>query len=159
MSTLAKCGFPYFITFTDDHSRYGYVYLRHKSESLEKFKVFRNEVHNQLSKTIKALRSNRGGEYLTQDFIEYLKNCGVISEWTPSGTPQINGVSERRNQTLLDMVRSMMSQVNIPIFFWGHALETVALILNKALTKAIETTPYEVWHRKKLLLSYMKIWG
>ena len=150
MSTVARGGYPYFITFTDDHSRFGYVYLmRHKSDSFEKFKVFQNEVQNQLGKTIKALRSDRGGEYLTQPFIEHLESCGVISEWTPPGTPQMNGVSERRNRTLLDMVRSMMSQTELPISFWGYALLTAALILNKAPTKAVETTPYEVWWGKK----------
>src|SRR5688572_26197357 len=98
MSMIAKGGFQYFITYTDDLSRYGYVYLmKHKSESFEKFKEFQNEVHNQLGKTIKALRSDRGGEYLSQDFIDHLKNCGIVSQRTPPGTPQLNGVSERRN--------------------------------------------------------------
>ena len=111
MSTQARRGFNYFITFTDDYSRFGYVYLmKHKSESFDKFKVFKNEVQNQLGKTIKALRSDRGGEYLTTDFIDHLGECGILSEWTPSGTPQLNGVSERRNRTLLDMVRSIISQ-------------------------------------------------
>ena len=81
----------------------------HKSESFEKFKEFHNEVQNQLGKTIKALRSDRGGEYLSQDFVDYLKNCGIVSQRTPPGTTQLNGISERRNRTLLDMVRSMMS--------------------------------------------------
>ena len=102
MSTQAMRGFNYFITFTDDFSRYGYVYLmKHKSKSFEKFKIFKNEVQNQLGKTIKALRSDRGGEYLTTGFIDYLGECGILSEWTPPGTPQLNGVSERRNRTLL----------------------------------------------------------
>jgi hypothetical protein len=56
MSSVARCGFQYFITFIDDFSRYGYIYLmRHKSESFEKFKEFQNEVQNQLGKTIKFL--------------------------------------------------------------------------------------------------------
>ena len=66
MSTSARGGFSYFITFTDDYSRYGYVYLmRHKHECFEKFKEFQNEVENQLGKKIKILRSDRGGEYLS----------------------------------------------------------------------------------------------
>ena len=121
--TNARGGYSYFITFTDDFSRYGYVFLmRHKSESLEKFKEFQNEVENQLGKRIKALRSDRGGEYLSHEFVDHLKQCGIVSEWTPPGTPQWNGVSERRNRTLLDMVRSMMSRTELPISFWGYAL-------------------------------------
>ncbi|KAK8715759.1 hypothetical protein V6N13_043085 [Hibiscus sabdariffa] len=104
MNTQARGGFQYFITFTDDFSRYGYIYLmRHKSEALERFKEFKNEVQNQHGKSIKALRSDRGGEYLSQDFGELLKECGIVSQLTPPGTPQWNGVSERRNRTLLDM--------------------------------------------------------
>ena len=71
----------YFITFTDDFNRYGFVYLmRHKSESFEKFKEFQNEVQNQLGKNIKALRSDRGGEYLSQEFDNHLKECGIVSQ-------------------------------------------------------------------------------
>jgi hypothetical protein len=118
MSINARGNFSYFITFTDDYSRYGYVYLmKHKSESFEKFKEFQNEVQNQLGKKIKALRSDQGGEYLSQSFDDHLKECGIVSQLTPPGTPQLNGVSERRNQTLLDMVRSMMSQTDLPLSF------------------------------------------
>ena len=131
LSSDARGGYKYFITFTDDFSRYGYVYLmRHKSESFEMFKSFQNEVQNQLGKTIKALRSDRGGEYLSQEFDDHLRTCGVISQLTPPGTPQWNGVSERRNRTLLDMVRSMMSPTDLPFTFWGYALETAAFTLN-----------------------------
>ena len=66
MSTTARGGYEYFVTFTDDFSRFGYVYLmKHKSETFEKFKEFQSEVQNQLGKKIKHLRSDRGGEYLS----------------------------------------------------------------------------------------------
>ena len=83
--------------------------MRHKSQAFEKFKEYKNEVEKQTGKSIKALRSDRGGEYLSQEFTSYLKDNGIVSQWTPPYTPQHNGVSERRNRTLLDMVRSMMS--------------------------------------------------
>ena len=146
MSTDARGGYSYFITFTDDLSRYGYVYLmKQKSEAFEKFKEFQNEVENQLGKKIKALRSDRGGEYLSQEFDNHLVDCGIVSQLTPPGTPQMNGVSERRNRTLLDMVRSMMSVADLPVSFWGHALLTAILTLNRTPTKAVEKTPYEMW--------------
>ena len=66
--------------FTDDLSRYFYVYLmKNKSESFEMFKIFKNEVQNQLGKNIEALRSDRGGEYLNQEFIDHLRDCGIVS--------------------------------------------------------------------------------
>ena len=80
MSTYAKGGYEYFITFTDDYSRYGYVYLmKQKSKAFEKFKEFRAEVENQLGKCIKAIRSDRGGEYLLRDFKDYLTQNGIVS--------------------------------------------------------------------------------
>nr|GEY16282.1 hypothetical protein [Tanacetum cinerariifolium] len=128
---VSKKGSSYFITFTDDYSRYGYVYLlKHKHEVFETFKVFKSEVENQLGKTIKAIRSDRGGEYISQEFKYYLKACGIVQQLTPPYTPRHNGVSERRNRTLLNMVRSMMSLAILSLSFWDYALESAARILN-----------------------------
>ena len=79
MSSIARGGFQFFITFTDDFSRYGYIYLmRNKSESFEKFKEFQNEVQNQLGKTIKFLQSDRGGEYLSHEFVIIWNNVELF---------------------------------------------------------------------------------
>ncbi|GJT04042.1 retrotransposon protein, putative, ty1-copia subclass [Tanacetum coccineum] len=85
---VSRQGASYFITFTDDYSRYGYVYLlKHKHDVFETFKVFKNEVENQLGKTIKAIRSDRGGEYISQEFKDYLKANGIVQQLTPPYTP------------------------------------------------------------------------
>ena len=160
MNIEARGGYRYFLTFTDDLSRYGYIYLmKHKSETFEKFKEFQSEVENHRNKKIKFLRSDRGGEYLSYEFGLHLKQCGIVSQLTPPGTPQRNGVSKRRNRTLLDMVRSMMSLTDLPLSFWGYALETAAFTLNRAPSKSIEMTPYELWFGKKPKLSFLKVWG
>jgi transposase InsO family protein len=160
MSVATRNGYRHLVTFTDDLSRYGYIYLmKHKSETFEKFKEFQNEVENQLDRKIKHLCSDRGGEYLSFEFETYLKACGIVPQRTPAGTPQRNGVSERRNRTLLDSVRSMMSLSDLSILFWGYALETAAFILNKAPSKSVETTPCELWHGKKSTLSFLRVWG
>jgi hypothetical protein len=160
MSVPARGGYRYFVTFTDDLSRYGYIYLmKHKSETFEKFKEFQSEVENHRNRKIKFLRSDRGGEYLSYEFGTHMRECGIVSQLTPAGTPQRNGVSERRNRTLLDMVRSMMSLTDLPLSFWGYALETAAFTLNRAPSKSIETTPYELWFGNKPKLSFLKVWG
>nr|GFC60224.1 hypothetical protein [Tanacetum cinerariifolium] len=131
---VSKKGASYFITFTDDYSRYGYVYfLKHKHEVFETFKVFKSEVENQLEKTIKAIPSDHGGEYIIQEFKDYLKSCGIVQHLTPPYTPQHNGVSERPNQS-------------------------AARILNMVPTKRVDKTPYELWHGKVHNLSYLKVW-
>ena len=132
--------------------------MKHKSETFEKFNEFQNEVENHRNKKIKFLHSNHGGEYLSYEFGTHLRKCGIVSQLTPARTPQRNGVSERRNRTLLDMVRSLMSHTDLPLSFWGCALESAAFTLNRAPSKAIETTPYELWHGKKPNLSFLKVW-
>ena len=77
----------------------------------------------------------------------------------PPRTPQHNGEYERHNHTLLDIVQSMMSLTNLPLSFWGYALETAAFTLNRAPSKSVETTPYELWFGKKPKLSFLKVWG
>nr|GEY18440.1 retrotransposon protein, putative, Ty1-copia subclass [Tanacetum cinerariifolium] len=87
--------------------------LRHKHEVFETFKVFQKEVENQLGKTIKSLRSDCGGEYMSQEFLDHLKDHGIIAHRTPPYTPQHNGVSERRNRTLLDMQVALQEKTNM----------------------------------------------
>jgi hypothetical protein len=87
MSISTRGGYHYFLTFTDDLSRYGYVYLmKHKSETFEKFKEFQNKVENHHNRKIKFPRSDCGGEYLSYDFLTHLKASGIISQLTPPRT-------------------------------------------------------------------------
>nr|GEW70822.1 retrovirus-related Pol polyprotein from transposon TNT 1-94 [Tanacetum cinerariifolium] len=157
---VSRQGASYFITFTDDYKRYGYVYLlKHKHEVFETFKVFKNEVENQLEKTIKALQSDRGGEYISHEFKDYLRACGIVQQLTPPYTPQHNGVSERTNRTLLDMVRSMMNLTTLLLSFWDYALESATRILNIVPTKKVDKTPYGLWYGKVSNLSYLNVRG
>ncbi|GJW46078.1 retrotransposon protein, putative, ty1-copia subclass [Tanacetum coccineum] len=123
-------------------------------------KYVSRQVENQLEKTIKALRSDQGGEYISQEFKDYLKACGILQQLTPPYTPQHNGVSERRNRTLLDMVRSMMNLTTLPLSFWDYALES-ARILNMVPTKKAlvkRDTPDKLQQRyvKCILIGYPK---
>ncbi|GKF14087.1 retrotransposon protein, putative, ty1-copia subclass [Tanacetum coccineum] len=119
----------------------------------------RNKVENQLSKKIKAIRLDRRGEYLSYEFVNHMKSCGIVSQFTPPYTPQHNGVSERRNRTLLDMVQSMINLPTLPKSFWGYALKSAIRILNMVPTKKVERMPYEIWHEKAPKLSYLRVWG
>ena len=108
ISIQARGGYSYFIIFTDDMSKFRYVYLmKYKFEVFDKFKEYQRMIEKQTDKSIKALRSDRGGEYLSTKFTHFLKEYSIASQLTPPRTPQLNGVSERRNRTLLDMVRSI----------------------------------------------------
>ncbi|KAH9671204.1 hypothetical protein KPL70_017270 [Citrus sinensis] len=93
------------------------------------------------------------------DFKEYLVENGIISQLTALGTPQQNGVAERRNRTLLDMMRSMLSYSSLPISFWGLALETAVYLLNLVPSKSVPKTPIELWSGRKPSLRHVRIWG
>ena len=84
--------------------------------------MFCTKVEKQKGSYIKCLQSNRGGEYLFDEIHCYLKDNGILSELIPSQTPQRNYVSKRRNCTLLDMVWSRMSILDLALSFWGYAL-------------------------------------
>ena len=74
------------------------------------------------------------------------------------GSPTMNGVTERRNRTIKDMVRSMISHSTLPESFWGEALKTAAYLLNKVPTKVTEKTPYKFWSGKKPSRKHLHIW-
>ncbi|RVW81914.1 Retrovirus-related Pol polyprotein from transposon TNT 1-94 [Vitis vinifera] len=162
-------GEKYFITFIDDLSRYGYVYLMHeKSQAIDIFEMFITEVERQLDKKIKIVRSDQGGEYYGRydesgqnpgPFAKFLEKHGIRAQYTMPGTPQQNGVAERRNRTLMEMVRSMMSYSSVPISLWGEALKTAMYILNRVPSKAVPKTPFELWTGRKPSLRHIHIWG
>ena len=125
-------GKKYFITFIDDHSRYCQVYLlSSKDEALNAFVTYKNEVENQLGKTIKVLRSDRGGEYDSSIFDELCAKFGIIHQTTAPYTPQQNGIAKRKNRTLKDMVNAMLVSSGLPQNLWGEAVLTANFILNR----------------------------
>ncbi|GKA90212.1 zinc finger, CCHC-type containing protein [Tanacetum coccineum] len=100
-----KCNKKYVITFIDDASRFCYVYLLHaKDEALDKFRIYKTEVELQQNDLVKILRTDRGGEYYDPIFFQ---SVGIIHETTAPYTPQQNGVAERKNRALKEMVNSM----------------------------------------------------
>jgi hypothetical protein len=75
------------------------------------------------------------------------------------GDPQQNGVAERRNRTVMDIVRSMLSYSTLPIILWMEALKTAVHILNRVPSKSVPKTPYEMWTGRKFTLKYLHVWG
>jgi transposase InsO family protein len=95
---LTRVGKKYFISFINDATRYYQLYLvKTKDEALNCFKIYKVEVENQLERKIKRVRSDRGGEYLSNDFDEYCAEHGIIDETTTPYSLQSNGVVERKN--------------------------------------------------------------
>jgi transposase InsO family protein len=113
-SVLTEGGQRYFMTMIDDASRYCYVYLlKTKDETLNYFKTYKAEVENQLEKKIKCFRVDRGGEYFSNEFDLFCAEYGIIHERMAPYLPQSNGVAERKNRTLTDLVNSMLDTAGL----------------------------------------------
>jgi transposase InsO family protein len=157
---LTKGGKKYFMTLIDDATRFCYVYLlKTKDETLDYFKIYKAEVENQLERKIKHLRSDRGGEYFSILFDEFCAEHGIIHERTAPYSPESNGIAERKNRTLTDLVNAMLDTAGLSKAWWGEALLTASHVLNRIPNRNKETTPYENWIGRKPSLSYLRTWG
>jgi transposase InsO family protein len=109
-----------------------------------------------------------GGEYYGRHtlcgqvlgpFVRYLRENGIVSQYSTLGEPHQNGVAKRRNHTLMDMVHSMLSYSTLPVRLWMEALKTAIHILSRVPSKAVPKTPYELWTSRKPTQNYLHIWG
>jgi transposase InsO family protein len=104
----------YLITFIDDFSKKTWVYfLMEKSEALSTFKSYKARVEKETGFYIRSLRTDRGGEFTSQDFTDFYNEHGIHRQLTTAYTPQQNGVAERKNRTIMNMVRSMLTAKQI----------------------------------------------
>ncbi|KAK3020172.1 hypothetical protein RJ639_046980 [Escallonia herrerae] len=108
------------------------------------FQQFCKMIHTQYNARIQVLRSDNGGEYLSAELQQYLKAHGIIHQTTCSNTPQQNGVAERKNRHLLDVVRASLIEAHLPLSYWGEALISAAYLINRGEhQKEIQTLDYD----------------
>ncbi|GAA0160040.1 transmembrane signal receptor [Lithospermum erythrorhizon] len=131
-----------------------------ESEALGCFKEFKRLVEKESGQEIKSLRIDRGGEYLSNAFINYCKEHGFKRQLTTPYTPQQNGVAERRNRTIMNMVRSLLTAKNMPKFLWSEAVVWSVYVLNRCPTISVKgKTPQEAWNGKKPVVDHLRVWG
>jgi transposase InsO family protein len=133
--------------------------LKTKDEALHYFKIYKVEVENQLERKVKQLRSNRGREYFSSEFSEFCVEHGIIHERTPSYSPWSNGIAERKNRSLIELVNAMLKTVGLSKERWGEVILIVCHVLNRVPTKNKKITPFEEWEKKTLNLLYLRTWG
>ena len=113
----------YILIFIDDYSKKAWVYfLVEKSEALNFFKYFKTMVEKETGLFVKCFRTDRGGEFNSNEFNDFCKQSGIKRQLTTAYTPQQNGVAKRKNRTVMNVVRSMLSDKNIPKTFWPKAV-------------------------------------
>ncbi|KAJ0468434.1 putative RNA-directed DNA polymerase [Helianthus annuus] len=151
MQTKSMGGNFYFFLLTDDYTRMSWVYfLNKKSESLEMFKKFKIKVEKESGYSIKALRTDRGGEFIGKVFNDFCALHGIRRDLTTPYTTEQNGIAERKNRTVVEMARCMLQAKRLSNRFWGEAVSTAVYLTSLSPTTAISgKTPYEMWYGEK----------
>jgi transposase InsO family protein len=153
-------GKKYFITFLDDYSRYSdVVLLELKSDAKFVVKNALEYLERQSGKRVKGIRTDNGGEFISDHLKDYLKEKGINHQKTVAYTPEQNGRAERLNRTLMEKTRAMMLDSNLPQRFWGEALTTANYLRNVSPTVNKDKTPYELFYGHKPDVSFLRAYG
>ena len=141
----------YCITFIDDYSRYAQVaFLSRKSQAFQAFKEYHTLAERQTGCKLKRLQTDLGGEYLGNEFQDYLTKHGIKHSRTTGFSPESNGISERLNKTLMSLVRSTITSAKLPKSFWAE-LTSCAVYIRNRCTNVVnpKKTPLQLWYRTK----------
>jgi len=133
--------------------------LRRKRKAFKSYKTFEAWIETQFQRRIKTLNIDRGGEYLSDEFIAHCKTKGTTYKLSVHDTHQEAGVSECRNRTIAECIRALLHASGLPKYLWGEAARHVVWLLNRTTTKAVEgITPYEAAFGKKPNLKGVREW-
>uniref|UniRef100_A0A2N9JBE9 Integrase catalytic domain-containing protein n=1 Tax=Fagus sylvatica TaxID=28930 RepID=A0A2N9JBE9_FAGSY len=151
----------YFLLFIDDFSRKTWIYfLKQKSKVFGAFKKFKAFIEKQSGQEIKALRSDRGGEFTSNEFKEFCETNGIRRPLTVPRSPQQNGVAKRKNRSILNMARSMLKSKKMPKELWAEAVDCAVYLSNRCPTRSVQgKTPQQAWSRKKPTISHLRVFG
>ena len=129
MQTTSLSRYVYYASFIDDYSCKTWIYfLKKKDEVFERFKEFKALVENLSENRINILRSCNGGEFTSSEFNEYYKEDGIKRELTIPYNPQQNGVAERKNRSIMEAIKSMIHDQDIPMYLWEESTRTTIYV-------------------------------
>jgi transposase InsO family protein len=161
MAAVGLMGERYFATFIDESTgRIAITLLTQKSEVSERFIQYRMKVEKETGRKIKSLRSDGGGEYIGNQFRRYLTDNGITQQITPPYTPEHNGIAERANRTIMEIVRCLLFNSGMGKEFWGYAALTAVHIINRLPSSAHDQkTPFELWYGSRPSIGHLRIFG
>eukprot|EP01018_Ginkgo_biloba_P027384 Gb_35302 [translate_table: standard] len=117
-------------------------------------------VEKQSGHHIKILRTNRGGEYISEEFLRFCKDNGIKKQFTTRYTPQQNGIAKRKNRTIQEMARSMIKAKGLSNEYWAEAVGTAIYLLNRSPTKSVrDKSPQEAWSNEKPNVEHLRVFG
>jgi hypothetical protein len=161
MTISSLSGYLYYVIFIDDHSQKTWIYfLKTKDGVLAIFQEYKAQVENMTKKKIKVLRSDNGGEYISQDFNDFCIEAGIKREYIVPYNPQQNGVVERKNISIVEEVKEMIHDQHLPMFLWEEASMTAVYVQNISPHKTLRNmTLEEAFTGVKPKVGHFRIFG
>ncbi|KAJ9565966.1 hypothetical protein OSB04_001932 [Centaurea solstitialis] len=154
-------GPKYTLVIVDEYSRYTWVFfLRSKSDAPEEIILFVRKMEKLNNLFVRSIRSDHGTEFKNSTLETFFDRKGISQNFSSVRTPQQNGVAERRNRTLIEAARSMLSEANLATQLWAEAVNTVCYTQNRSLiVKRFRRTPYELFRNRKPSIEHLHIFG
>jgi len=135
-------------------------FLKFKHEVAEVFVKFKKMVETQIGYKIQCLRSNNGKEYISTKFNQFCEEAGIEHQLIAPYTPEQNGISERRNRSVMEMTRCMFHEKELLKTFWAEAANITIFLRNRLPTEVLnDKTPFESWYGYKPSLTFLKVFG
>ncbi|CAI7860621.1 unnamed protein product [Closterium sp. NIES-53] len=160
---LAAVGAEYFLTIVDVYTRMTWVYvLSKKSNVAETVKTdWLPMVERQQERLVKAIRTDRGGEFLSKEFGLWLKNNGITHSLTMPYSPAMNGIAERANRTITEMASGLLIEAGLPDYFRPDAVQSACVAKNRASTHVgvDKWVPYVEWIGRKPKVDMLRVFG
>ncbi|CAI7910516.1 unnamed protein product [Closterium sp. NIES-54] len=153
----------YFLTIVDVYTRMTWVYvLSKKSDVAETVKTdWLPMVERQQDRLVKAIRTDRGGEFMSKEFSLWLKKNGIRHSLTMPYSPAMNGITERANRTITETARGLLIEARLSDYFWPDAVRSACVAKNRVLTHvgADKWVPYVEWIGRKPKVDMLRVFG
>jgi hypothetical protein len=163
MTVASLSGYLYYVIFIDDYPRKTWIYFLKSMESEEflvRFQEFKARIENLTERKIKTLRSNNGGEYTSKCFTDFYIETRIKREDIVPYNPQQNGVTERKNMSIVEATKAMIHDQSLPMFLWAEASMTAAYVQNRNPHKILKNiTPEEAFTGVKPEVGHFGIFG
>lgn len=160
MPTQSLGGSRYMATFLDDYSKFSVVVpVSHKSDVAAAVIRIITLLENQCGHRLKAVRTDRGGEYLNHTLDDFFASKGVAHQTTTPYTPEQNGAAERLNRTLEERIRAMLLESGLKPELWAEAAVTANFIRNRSPTAGSSRTPWERFYGKRPRVGILRVFG
>nr|GFC26043.1 retrovirus-related Pol polyprotein from transposon TNT 1-94 [Tanacetum cinerariifolium] len=159
MSVQSINGKRYVLVVVDDHSQYTWVFFLHsKDEASEVIISFIKKTQVNLQFQVQRVRTDNGTEFKNKTLAKLFDEVGITQQFSAARMPQQNGVVERRNRTLVEATRTMLTFANLPSFLWAKAIATDCFTQNCLIIhKRFDKTPYELINKRKPNIKFFRV--